>query len=192
MSLLSGISRVIDYVFYRSERIGRFGKPFTLWKLRTMCHSADTMGGASASEDDPRITRIGKYLRQYKIDELPQLINIIKGDMAIVGPRPEVKYYVDMLTEYQRKNIFSVRPGITDFASIYFYNEDKILVQRKDPEAYYRDVIRPKKVELQIEYVKNKSFWLDIKIVFWTIWTLIRRKRCIMRWLGERNDVERV
>ena len=184
MSLLSGISRVIDYVFHRSERIGRFGKPFTLWKLRTMCHSAGTMGGFSASEDNPRITRIGKYLRRYKIDELPQLINIIKGDMAIVGPRPEVKYYVDMLTERERKIVLSCRPGLTDFASIYFYNEDKILVQRKDPEAYYRDVIRPKKVELQIKYVENKSFWLDIKIVFWTIWTLIRRKRCIMRCSG--------
>ena len=142
------------------------------------------MGGFSASEDDPRVTRIGKYLRKYKIDELPQIINIIKGDMAIVGPRPEVGYYVDMLTKEQREIVLGHRPGITDLSSIYFYNEDKILVQREDPEAYYRDVIRPKKVELQIEYVKNKSFWLDIKIITWTIWTLIRRKKCTGRCCG--------
>jgi len=184
MSLSSGINTVIDYVFYRSERIGRDGKPFTLWKFRTMCISADTMGGFSASEDDPRITYIGKYLRKYKIDELPQIFNIIKGDMAIVGPRPEVGYYVDMLTEEQRRVILSVLPGITDLSSLYFYNEDALLVQREDPEAYYRDVLRPKKVELQIEYVKNKSFWLDVKIIFWTLWTLIRRKNYIGRCCG--------
>jgi len=170
--LLNGISKVIDYVFYRSERIGRFGKPFTLWKFRTMCIGADVIGGYSASSDDPRITRIGKYLRKYKIDELPQLINVIKGDMAIVGPRPEVRHYVGMLTREQRRIIFAVKPGITSLASIRFHNEAEILDGKQDPEAYYRDVIRPEKVKLQIEGIKNKSFWYDLKLIFRTLWIL--------------------
>ena len=172
--MLNGISKVIDYVFYRSERIGRFGKPFTLYKFRSMCLSADTMGGFSAATDDPRITRIGKYLRKYKIDELPQLINVIKGDMALVGPRPEVKHYVDMLTREQKWFIFAVKPGITDLASIRFHNEAQILDGEEDPEAYYRDVIRPEKVRLQIEGIKNKSFWYDLKLIFTTLWILLK------------------
>jgi len=171
--LLNGISKVIDYVFYRSERIGRFGKPFTLYKFRSMCLSADTMGGFSAATDDPRITRIGKYLRKYKIDELPQLINVIKGDMALVGPRPEVKHYVDMLTTEQREIVLSVRPGITSIASIRFHNEAEILDGKEDPEAYYRDVIRPEKVRLQIEGIKNKSFWYDLKLIILTLIKLL-------------------
>jgi len=166
------INKVIDYVFYRSERIGRFGKPFTLWKFRTMRFASDTMGRYSAATDDPRITRIGKYLRKYKIDEIPQLINVIKGDMAIVGPRPEVKHYVDMLTENQRKIVLSCKPGLSDLASIRFHNEAEILDGKEDPEAYYRDVLRPEKVRLQIEGIKNKSFWYDLKLIFKTAWIL--------------------
>ena len=166
------INKVIDYVFYRSERIGKDGDHFTLWKFRTMCIGADAIGGYSASSDDPRITRIGKYLRKYKIDELPQIINIIKRDMAIIGPRPEVRHYVDMLTREQREIIFSVKPGITCLASIRFHNEAEILDGKEDPEAYYRDVLRPEKVRLQIEGIKNKSFWYDLKLIFKTAWIL--------------------
>ena len=174
MSLSNGIERVIDFVFYRSERIGRHGKPFMLWKFRTMCQSADTMGGFSVAANDPRVTKFGKILRASKLDELPQLINVVKGDMALVGPRPEVKHYVDMYTPEQRRIIQSVRPGITDCASIYFRNEAEILDKAEDPEAYFRDVLRPEKVRLQIEGIKNKSFWYDLKLLFKTAWILIR------------------
>lgn len=155
-------------VFYRGVRVGRFGKPFKIYKFRTMVIDAESIGGTSTPDDDPRITRVGRFLRKYKFDELPQLINVLKGEMSIVGPRPEVKHYVDIYTE-QEKAILSVRPGITDWASIWNPDEGAILAGSSDPEKAYMEKIRPEKIRLQLEYVKNNSFWIDLKIIFKTI-----------------------
>ena len=155
-------------VFYRGLRVGRNGKPFKIFKFRSMVLNAEQIGGPSTSDDDPRITRIGKLIRKYKLDELPQLINVLKGDMSIVGPRPEVQHYVDMYTE-EEKAILTVRPGITDWASIWNPDEGAILAGSADPEKTYMEKIRPEKIRLQMEYVKNRSFLLDLKIVIETI-----------------------
>lgn len=160
-------------VFYRGQRIGLSGRPFFIFKFRTMVVDAEKRGGSSTSDADPRITRIGGRLRRYKLDELPQLINVLKGDMSIVGPRPEVKYYTDMYTEAE-KIILQVRPGITDYASIWNADEGAILAGAEDPEEAYETLIRPKKLKLQIKYVKEQSLWVDVKIVFLTLLTVIR------------------
>jgi lipopolysaccharide/colanic/teichoic acid biosynthesis glycosyltransferase len=156
-------------VFYRGERIGKDGKPFRIFKFRTMVKDAEKMGGPSTSADDPRLTKIGKFLRKYKLDELPQLINVLKGEMSLVGPRPEVKIYVDMLKPEEKEIILSVKPGMTDLASLWDFHEEEVLKGSKDPEKTYLEKIRPKKIQLQIEYVKNRSFLLDLKIILKTI-----------------------
>jgi lipopolysaccharide/colanic/teichoic acid biosynthesis glycosyltransferase len=156
-------------VFYRGERIGKDGKPFRIFKFRTMVKDAEKMGGPSTSADDPRLTKIGKILRKYKLDELPQLINVLKGEMSLVGPRPEVKMYVDMLKPEEKEIILSVKPGMTDLASLWDFHEEEFLKGSKDPEKTYLEKIRPKKIQLQIEYVKNRSFLLDLKIILKTI-----------------------
>ena len=166
-------------VFYRGLRVGRNGKPFKIFKFRSMVLNAEQIGGPSTSDDDPRITRIGKLIRKYKLDELPQLINVLKGDMSIVGPRPEVQHYVDMYTE-EEKAILPVRPGITDWASIWNPDEGAILAGSADPEKTYMEKIRPKKLELQLKYVRERSFWADMKIIMETIWTLVRRRKPIL------------
>jgi lipopolysaccharide/colanic/teichoic acid biosynthesis glycosyltransferase len=155
-------------VFYRGERIGLSGKPFRIYKFRTMVVDAERLGGASTADDDPRITRIGKFLRKYKLDELPQLINVLRGDMSIVGPRPEVRHYADMYTE-QEKSILTIRPGITDWASIWNADEGAVLAGAEDPERAYMELIRPKKLQLQMKYVRERSFWVDLKIIFLTL-----------------------
>lgn len=160
-------------VFYRGVRIGRFGRPFRIFKFRTMVMNADKMGGPSTADDDPRITKIGKVIRKYKLDELPQLINVFKGEMSIVGPRPEVKMYVDMFTE-EEKAILSVRPGITDWASIWNPDEGAILAGSPDPEKTYMEKIRPEKIRLQLKYVRERSFWNDLKIIARTIITILK------------------
>jgi len=161
-------------VFYKGIRIGKDGKPFKIFKFRTMVKDAEKLGGPSTAADDPRITRIGRFLRKYKIDELPQLINVLKGEMSLVGPRPEVKMYVDMMTPKEREIILSVRPGMTDLASLWDFHEEEILKGAKDPEKVYLEKIRPKKIALQIEYVKNRSFLLDLKIILKTILKLFQ------------------
>jgi len=155
--------------FYRGERVGKDGRPFRMFKFRTMVVNADKIGGPSTASDDPRLTKIGKFLKKYQLDELPQLINVIKGEMSLVGPRPEVKMYVDMMTDEERKTILSVRPGMTDLASLWDFHEGEILKGSSDPERTYQEKIRPTKIKLQLEYVKNRSFWQDIKIIFKTI-----------------------
>jgi len=125
-------------------------------------------GNPSVSENDPRVTRIGKILRRYKIDELPQIINIIKGDMALVGPRPEVGHYIDLLSLKERRLILSVKPGLTDYASLWNINEGYTLLLG-NPEEYYYKIIRPIKVRLQLRYIEEKCFWVDIKIIFRTL-----------------------
>jgi len=156
-------------VFYRGVRVGQFGKPFKIFKFRTMVKDAEKLGGPSTPSDDPRLTKIGKILRKYKLDELPQLINVLKGEMSLVGPRPEVKVYVDRLKPEEREKILSVKPGMTDLASLWDFHEEEILKGSADPEKAYMEKIRPKKIQLQLEYVKNRSLFLDLKIIFKTI-----------------------
>ena len=156
-------------VFYRGERIGRNGKTFRIFKFRTMVPNAEGIGGSSTAGDDPRLTKIGNFLKKYQLDELPQLINVLKGEMSFVGPRPEVRMYVDMLSEEERKKIFSIRPGMTDLASLWNFHEGEVLRDSPDPEKTYLEKIRPKKIELQLKYVKEYSFWLDIKLILKTI-----------------------
>ena len=156
-------------VFFRGERIGRQGKPFEIYKFRTMVTGAEEMGGPSPPIDDPRLTKIGRFLKRFQLDELPQLINVLKGEMSFVGPRPEVPFYVNMMTQEEKKIILSIKPGITDLASLWDFREGEILKGSQDPEKTYQEKIRPEKIRLQKEYVKNRSFWLDIKIILKTI-----------------------
>ncbi len=162
-------------IFYRGLRIGRYGKPFKIFKFRTMVTNADKIGGPSTADDDPRLLKIGKFLRKYKLDEIPQLINVLKGEMSLVGPRPEVPFYVNMFTEEEKK-ILTVKPGITDWASLWNFNEGETLAGSKNPEREYAEKIRPKKIHLQLKYVREQSFWIDLKIIFNTLLRLIRDK----------------
>ena len=155
-------------VFYRGLRAGRYGKAFRIFKFRTMVEDADKIGGPSSSADDPRITRVGNFLRRYKLDELPQLLNVLKGEMSLVGPRPEVLQEVLLYTE-EEKRLLEVRPGITDWASIRFRNEGEILRGSADPHAAYREKIRPEKIRLGLEYVERRSFLTDCKIIVRTL-----------------------
>lgn len=159
-------------IFYRGRRVGYQGKIFHIFKFRTMVHNADKIGGPSTADDDPRITKIGKYLRKYKADEMPQLINILKGEMSFVGPRPEVLQEVNLYTEKERE-LLKVRPGITDYASLRFHNEGEILKGKKDPHEVYRRLIRPEKVRLGLEYVHTQSLVRDLTILMKTFKTLL-------------------
>jgi lipopolysaccharide/colanic/teichoic acid biosynthesis glycosyltransferase len=137
-----------------------------------MVIDAEKLGGPSTADDDPRVTRVGRLIRKYKIDELPQLINVLKGEMSFVGPRPEVKHYVDMFSE-EEKGILTVRPGITDWASLWNPDEGAILAGSPDPEKAYMEKIRPTKLRLQLKYVRERSLWADLKIVFFTAKTVL-------------------
>ena len=156
-------------VFYRGLRVGKGGKPFRIFKFRTMVVDAEKLGGPSTAGDDSRLLKIGHFLKKYQLDEIPQLINVLKGEMSLVGPRPEVKLYVDMMTGEERNLIFSVKPGMTDLASLWNFHESEVLKGSPDPEKTYMEKIRPEKIRLQMEYVKNRSFLLDLKIVIKTI-----------------------
>ena len=156
-------------VFFRGERIGKNGNPFKIYKFRSMVENAEELGGPSTASDDPRLTKIGLFLKKFQLDELPQLINVIRRQMSFVGPRPEVKMYVDMMTEEERNTILSVSPGMTDLASLWNFHEGEILKGSADPEKTYLEKIRPEKIRLQIKYVKERSFLLDIKIILKTI-----------------------
>lgn len=163
-------------VFYRGVRVGRYGKPFRIFKFRTMVVDAEKRGGASTADDDLRITRIGKFLRHYKLDELPQLINVIEGEMSIVGPRPEVPQYVEMFTG-EEKAILSVRPGITDWATLWNPDEGAVLAGSPDPERLYVEKIRPEKIRLQLEYVRRRSIWIDLTIILQTLAAITLRSK---------------
>lgn len=154
-------------VFYRQKRIGLNGREFNLFKFRTMYANAEAQGLLTVGGRDPRVTPVGYYLRKSKIDELPQLLNVLIGDMSIVGPRPEVKKYVDLYTDEQRQ-VLSVRPGITDYASIKFINENDILVKSDDPEKMYVKEVMPLKLKLNLKYIQDKSFLTDLSIIFET------------------------
>jgi lipopolysaccharide/colanic/teichoic acid biosynthesis glycosyltransferase len=156
-------------VFYRGQRVGKEGKIFRIFKFRTMVVGAEEMGGPSTPKDDPRLIKIGNFLKRFQLDELPQLINVFKGEMSLVGPRPEVPFYINMISEEERKVILSVRPGMTDLASLWNFHEGEVLKSSPDPEKTYMEKIRPEKIRLQMEYVKNRSFLLDLKIILKTI-----------------------
>jgi lipopolysaccharide/colanic/teichoic acid biosynthesis glycosyltransferase len=153
--------------FYRGVRAGRLGRPFRIYKLRTMVLDADQIGGAETPANDPRITRAGHFLRKYKFDELSQLINVLKGEMSLVGPRPEVMEEVILYTR-EEQDLLLVRPGITDWASIKFRDEDEILRGSADPHRAYHELIRPEKVRLGLKYVQHHSFVTDLHILFQT------------------------
>lgn len=162
-------------VFYKGIRASRGGGTFKMLKFRTMVVNADKIGGPSSSADDPRITRMGAWLRKYKLDELPQLINVLKGDMSFVGPRPEVLSEVEKYTTEERL-LLSVRPGITDWASIKFNDEGEILKGCADPHQAYLEKIRPEKVRLGLEYVRQHSFLVDMKILTETFLTIFKTR----------------
>lgn len=156
-------------IFFKGERIGKNGVPFRIFKFRTMVNNADKIGGPSTASDDPRLTKIGFFLKKYQLDELPQLINVFLGQMSLVGPRPEVRVYVDMMTIEEKKIILSVRPGMTDWASLWDFHEGEVLKGSADPEKEYMEKIRPQKLKLQMKYVKESNFFVDLKIIFETI-----------------------
>lgn len=160
---------------FRQERIGRNGRPFFLLKFRTMVSEAPKLGGQITFGDDPRITSVGKILRKTKIDELPQLFNVLKGDMSLVGPRPEVRRYVEMFAD-DYADILKVRPGITDLASIKYRDESTILGHAANPEEEYVQRILPEKIRLAREYVRRRSLLLDTVIIFGTLLSLFHRR----------------
>lgn len=160
--------------FYLQERIGRHGKVFRLFKFRTMHVNADRLQAITVGARDPRITNVGYYLRRFKVDELPQLINVLKGDMSLVGPRPELKKFVDLYNTEQRQ-VLSVRPGITDPASIKFRNENELLEGRDNPIQYYTEVIMPQKLEMNLDYIKKRSVAYDVKLIFATVFSIFNK-----------------
>ena len=159
-------------VFYRGERVGLSGRLFKIFKFRTMVVNAEKLGASSTSDNDDRITRIGKVLRKYKLDELPQLFNVLTGEMSLVGPRPEIKRYTDLYTEEQ-KAIFTVRPGITDWASLWNSDEGAVLAGAEDPDKAFEELIQPTKLKLQLKYVRERSFWVDLKIIILTLLAVV-------------------
>ncbi len=158
--------------FFVQERIGKDGKPFGLYKFRSMKTEAEAEGQITVGAHDTRITRIGYFLRKYKLDELPQLWNVLKGDMSIVGPRPEVRRYVDLYTDEQRK-VLTVRPGITDHASIRYINENEILCRADDPERVYIEQIMPDKIKLNMVYIEHHTLREYLRVILLTIKSLL-------------------
>ena len=155
-------------VFYRQVRVGRKNRDFRIFKFRSMRVGADKMGLITVGGHDPRVTRSGYFIRKYKLDEFPQLINVFIGDMSLVGPRPEVRKYVDLYTSEQMQ-VLDVRPGVTSLASIRYRNENELLDQ------YYINVVMQDKLAIDLEYIRNVSFGYDIRLVFQTFWEIIRR-----------------
>lgn len=161
-------------VFYRQVRVGRGNKDFRIFKFRSMRVGSDKQGLITVGGHDPRITRPGYFIRKYKLDEFPQLINVFIGDMSLVGPRPEVRKYVDMYTPEQM-HVLDVRPGVTSLASIRYRNENELLDKAEDPDQFYIDVVMQDKLAIDLEYVKNASFWYDIKLIFQTFWEIVSK-----------------
>ena len=169
--LCLGIAVKVDSsgpVFYRQIRIGRNQRPFSLLKFRSMAIGSDAKGLLTVGGRDIRITRVGYFIRKYKLDELPQLLNVLKGDMSLVGPRPEVARYVAMYSADQLR-VLSVRPGITDYASLKYFSENDMLAASENPEKTYIEEIMPAKLKINLDYVDNRSIFTDIKIVLLTL-----------------------
>jgi len=161
-------------VFYRGWRVGLHGKPFQIYKFRSMVQDADKSGVTSTSGTDSRVTRMGHVIRKFKLDEFSQLINVLVGDMSLVGPRPEVQKFVDLYTE-EEKEILTLRPGITDWASIRFHNEGEIIEASgiADADEAYAKLIRPDKLRLQLKYLREHTLWIDFKILVCTVLTIL-------------------
>ena len=162
-------------VFYRQVRVGYKNKDFRIFKFRSMRVGADKGSLVTIGGRDPRVTKSGYWIRKFKLDELPQLINVFIGDMSLVGPRPEVRHYVDYWTPEQM-HVLDVRPGITDPASIKFRNENELMEQAEDPEKYYIEVIMQEKIKLYLEYVEKHSFWYDLGLIFKTFWVIVHER----------------
>ena len=160
-------------ILYRQVRVGRNGHDFRLLKFRSMRVDADRLGLITVGGRDPRVTRAGYYLRKYKLDELPQLLNVLRGDMSLVGPRPEVRKYVDLYTPEQLR-VLTVRPGITDLASLRYRHENDLLAQAEDPDAYYIETVMPAKLTLNLEYIDHQSFWGDLRLIGQTVVAVCR------------------
>ena len=160
-------------VFYRQMRVGKDGKDFGLLKFRSMRVGADKSSLITIGEHDSRVTRAGYYIRKYKLDELPQLWNVLTGDMSLVGPRPEVRRYVDMYTDEQRQ-VLTVRPGITDYASIEYIDENRLLAQAEDPDRTYIEEIMPAKIAMNMRYIEHQTLGEYLKIIFLTFAKIIR------------------
>ena len=160
-------------VLYSAPRVGLGGRPFRMYKFRTMVLDADRIGGSSTPADDPRITPVGRQLRRHKLDELPQLFNVIAGDMSLVGPRPQVQWAVDLYSPEER-HVLTVPPGITDYASLRFPNEGEILRASTDPDRDYMEKIHPEKMRLSLEYVRKRSFRTDLSILAGTMAALLK------------------
>ncbi|MDK7253554.1 sugar transferase [Haemophilus sp. UMB1048] len=160
-------------VFYKQVRVGQNGIDFGLFKFRSMVVDADKKGLITVGGRDPRITRSGYFIRKYKLDELPQLINVLVGDMSLVGPRPEVRKYVELYTDEQQK-VLSVKPGITDYASIEYMDENEILGKSNDPEKTYIEEIMPEKIKYNMKYIQNKNVSEYFKIIFLTLLKIVR------------------
>ena len=162
-------------VFYRQVRVGYKNKDFRIFKFRSMRVGADKGSLVTIGGHDPRVTKSGYFIRKFKFDELPQLINVFVGDMSLVGPRPEVRHYVDYWTPEQM-HVLDVRPGITDPASIKFRNENELMEQAEDPEKYYIEVIMQEKIKLYLEYVEKHSFFYDLGLIFKTFWVIVKER----------------
>lgn len=162
-------------VFYRQVRVGYKNKDFRIFKFRSMRVGSDKGSLVTIGGHDPRVTRSGYFIRKFKFDELPQLINVFLGDMSLVGPRPEVRHYVDYWAPEQM-HVLDVRPGITDPASIKFRNENELMEQAEDPEKYYIEVIMQEKIKLYLEYVEKHSFLYDIGLIFKTFWVIVKER----------------
>ena len=179
MPLLLVVALAVKYtskgpVLFDQERIGKDGRTFKIWKFRSMVCGADKIGPLITASGDSRITRIGRFLRQSKVDELPQLWNVLIGDMSVVGPRPELPFYVRDYTPQQRQ-VFKVRPGITDLAALEYRHEEQILAKADDRERFYREVVLPHKLTLNLEYIKILSFRHDLVLILRTIGAIFRR-----------------
>jgi len=160
-------------VFYKQTRVGKNGKLFSLFKFRSMITNADKSGLLTVGGKDPRVTKSGYFIRKFKLDELPQLINVFLGEMSIVGPRPEVPKYVAFYNAQQRK-VLSIKPGISDWASIKFSNENELLSKSDNPEAFYLSEIMPQKLKINLNYIEHQSIWMDFKIMFLTVIKIIK------------------
>ncbi len=169
-------------VFYRGVRFGRLGKSIRMYKFRSMVADAERQGPLATPLGDPRITRVGRFLRDYKLDELPQLINVLMGEMSFVGPRPEAPLYFDYYTKEEREAVLSVRPGMTDYGSLRFHDEGK-LITGEDPIRVYIDKIKPEKVKLQLEYIRRQSLGEDLRIILQTLRTIVAT-----RLMGRESD----
>ncbi len=160
-------------VFYKQSRVGKNDEDFRLYKFRTMVVNADKKGLITVGGRDLRVTRAGYFLRKYKLDELPQLVNVLRGNMSLVGPRPEVRKYVEMYTPEQRK-VLSVKPGLTDYASIHYIDENRVLAKSDDPERTYIDIIIPEKIRYNMKYIENRSVKEYFKIIFMTLGKIVK------------------